>query len=131
MGGRIPAILPVALAAALFSPINTLAFQLPLAGLHCPHLAARRPPLILQRRSMGLVVTKPRFTHAVETTVCTAADSARNAVVLKPADGGITTTVSAAADSTGNEVGLEPAGGGKPITFKHRLCVAPMIGVWP
>ncbi|KAJ1496012.1 hypothetical protein T484DRAFT_1761046 [Baffinella frigidus] len=38
------------------------------------------------------------------------------------------TTVSAGADSAENGVELKPAVGGKPITFGHRLCVAPMVG---
>lgn len=94
--GRINvATFPVALAASLLFPRIALAFQPPLAGLHSPHLAARRPPRILQRASMGLVAG---------------------------------TTVSAGADSAENGVELKPAVGGKPITFGHRLCVAPMVG---
>jgi hypothetical protein len=94
MGGRIPPIFPVALAAALFRSSTTLAFQLPLAGMYSPRLAARRPHMDLQRRTM-----------VAGTTVLEAEDPAEK------------------------DVGLKPAGGGKPVTFRHRLCVAPMIGV--
>ena len=109
MGGKIPALLPIALAAALLRPSITLAFQLPFAGLQ--NLARRPPQILLQRRSMGLVV-----------------NSFKKEVGLKPVGRGITTTVPMATDSAG-EVGSKPAG--KPITFRHRLCVAPMIGVCP